>query len=47
VQLGLFVYAAAERLGLIGTITGWGLTGMLMGVYFIASIVASARRGIT
>jgi hypothetical protein len=46
VQLGLFVYAAAERLGLIGTITGWGLTGMLMGVYFIASIVASARRGI-
>ena len=47
VQLGLFVYAAAERLGLIGTITGWGLTGMLMGIYFIASIVASARRGIT
>jgi hypothetical protein len=47
VQLGLFVYAAAERLGLIGTITGWGLSGMLMGVYFIASIVASARRGIT
>ena len=47
VQLGLFVYAAAERLGLIGTITGWGLTGMLMGVYLIASIVASARRGIT
>jgi hypothetical protein len=46
VQLGLFVYAAAERLELIGTITGWGLTGMLMGVYFIASIVASARRGI-
>ncbi len=46
VQLGLFVYAAAERLGLIGTITGWGLTGMLMGVYFIASIVASARRGL-
>lgn len=46
VQLGLFVYAAAERLELIGTISGWGLTGMLMGVYFIASIVASARRGI-
>ena len=45
-QGALFVYAAAERLGLIGTITGWGLTGMLMGVYFIASIVASARRGI-
>jgi hypothetical protein len=47
VQLGLFIYAAAERLGLIGTITGWGLMGMLMGVYFIASIVAGARRGLS
>ena len=46
VQLGLFVYAAAERLGLVGTITGWGLMGILMGVYFIASIVAAARRGL-
>ncbi len=45
-QLCLFVYAAAERLGLVGTITGWGLTGILMGVYLIASIVASARRGL-
>ena len=47
VQLSLFIYAAAERLGLIGTITGWGLMGMLMGVYFIASIVAGARRGLS
>ena len=46
VQLSLFVYAAAERLGLVGTITGWGLMGMLMGIYFIASIVAAARRGL-
>lgn len=46
VQLGLFVYAAAERLGLVETITGWGLIGLLMGVYFIASIIAAARRGI-
>lgn len=45
-QLGLFVYAAAERLGLVGTLTGWGLIGILMGVYFIASIVAAARRGL-
>lgn len=45
-QLCLFVYAAAERLGLVGTITGWGLTGILMGVYLIASIVASSRRGL-
>lgn len=46
VQLGLFVYAAAERLGLVETITGWGLIGLLMGVYFVSSIIASARRGI-
>lgn len=47
VQLALFVYAAAERLGLVGTITGWGLMGILMAVYFIASIVAAARRGLS
>lgn len=46
-QLSLFTYAAAERLGLVGTITGWGLMGILMGVYFIASIVASTRRGLS
>ncbi len=45
-QLGLFIYAAAERLGLVGAITGWGLIGLLMGVYFVSSIVASARRGL-
>lgn len=46
-QLALFVYAAGERLGLVATITGWGLMGILMGVYFIASIVAAARRGLS
>ena len=46
VQLSLFIYAAAERLGLIGTISGWGLMGVLMGVYFVASIIAAARRGL-
>jgi len=45
-QLGLFIYAAAERLGLVGTVTAWGLTGILMGVYFLASAVAAARRGL-
>ncbi len=45
-QLCLFVYAAAERLGLVDTVSGWGLMGILMGVYFIASIVAAARRGL-
>lgn len=46
-QTALFLYAAAERLGLVDTISGWGLTGILMSVYLIASIVASARRGMT
>ena len=46
-QTALFVYAAAERLGLIDGLTAWGMTGILMGVYLAASIVASARRGMT
>ncbi|MDI1282697.1 MAG: hypothetical protein ACI9YM_001629 [Brevundimonas sp.] len=45
-QTALFLYAAAERLGLVGTVSGWGLIGILMAVYLLASIVASARRGI-
>lgn len=45
-QTALFLYAAAERLGLVDTISGWGLTGILMAVYLLASIVAAARRGI-
>jgi hypothetical protein len=45
-QTALFLYAAAERLGLVDTISGWGLTGILMAVYLVASIVAAARRGI-
>lgn len=45
-QTALFLYAAAERLGLVATVSGWGLIGILMAVYLIASIVAAARRGI-
>ncbi|AQR60795.1 hypothetical protein BZG35_03350 [Brevundimonas sp. LM2] len=45
-QTALFLYAAAERLGLVATISGWGLIGILMAVYLVASIAASARRGI-
>lgn len=45
-QLSLFVYAAAERLGLVGGVTAWGLMGLLMGIYFIASMIAAARRGL-
>ncbi|CAN5284456.1 hypothetical protein BH10PSE2_BH10PSE2_21120 [soil metagenome] len=45
-QTALFVYAAGERLGVISGVSAWGMLGVLMGVYFIASIVAAARRGI-
>lgn len=45
-QTALFLYAAAERLGLVDTVSAWGLMGILMAVYMLASIVASARRGI-
>lgn len=46
-QTALFVYAAAERLGLIDGLTAWGMTGILMGVYLAASIIATVRRGMT
>jgi hypothetical protein len=46
-QSALFLYAAAERLGLVDTVSGWGLTGILMAVYLCVSIVAQLRRGIT
>ncbi len=42
----LFVYAAAERLGLVGPVSSWGLIGIAMGVYLCASCLAAARRGI-
>lgn len=45
-QTALFLYAAAERLGLIESITAWGMTGILMSVYLVSSIIAAARRGI-
>ncbi|NBW07229.1 MAG: hypothetical protein EBR82_04300 [Caulobacteraceae bacterium] len=45
-QSALFLYAAAERLGLIHGLTAWGMMGILMGVYFVASAIAAARRGI-
>lgn len=45
-QLALFLYATAERLGLVSGLTSWGMIGVLMGVYLLASIVISARRGL-
>ena len=45
-QLALFLYAAAERLGLISGVTAWGMMGILMTVYLLASVIVTARRGI-
>ena len=46
-QGALLVYASAERLGLVETISGWGLLAVLMAVYLLASVVAAWRRGLT
>ena len=46
-QSALFLYAAAERLGLVGGVTAWGMMAILMAVYLLASIVAALRRGLT
>jgi hypothetical protein len=45
-QLALFVYAASERLGLVEGMTAWGMIGILMAVYMVASAITAARRGI-
>lgn len=45
-QSALFLYAAAERLGLVEGVPAWGMLGVLMSVYLVASIIAAARRGV-
>ena len=46
-QIALFLYAAAERLSLVEPVSAWGLMGVLMVLYFAASVVAGLRRGLT
>ncbi|MGV3579979.1 hypothetical protein [Brevundimonas sp.] len=46
-QSAFFLYAAAERMALIQPISAWGLTGVMMTVYLVSSIVPSFRRGLT
>ena len=46
-QSVFFLYACAERLALIEPISAWGMSGILMVVYLISSIVPSVRRGLT
>lgn len=45
-QMALFIYAAAERLDLVSGLTAWGMIGVLMSFYLLASIIASLRRGL-
>jgi hypothetical protein len=45
-QLAFFTYAAAERLGLVGGVSAWGLAGVMMAIYLVASTVASSRKGL-
>lgn len=45
-QAALFAYAAAERLDLAQTVSGWGLTSILLAVYLVASTVVAVRRGL-
>jgi hypothetical protein len=45
-QMALFLYAAAERLGLTGGVSAWGMLSVLMTIYLLASTVASMRRGL-
>lgn len=42
----LFVYAAAERLGMLEPLTAWTATVIVMPVYLAASVWAYARRGV-
>ncbi len=46
-QAALLIYATAERLGFVETISGWGLLAILMAVYLLSSVVAAWRRGLT
>lgn len=42
----LFLWAAAERLGVLAPLTAWDIYAVLMTLYLFVSAVASARRGL-
>lgn len=42
----LFLYAAAERLGLVAPLTAWSMLAVLFAAYLVASMVVTARRGL-
>lgn len=45
-QLAFFTYAAAERLGLVGGVSAWGMAGVMIAIYLLASTIAAARKGL-
>ena len=42
----LFLWAAAERLGVVPPITAWDIYAVLMALYLLASAIVSGRRGV-
>lgn len=42
----LFLYAAAERLGLAPEVNAWSLIGIMMALYILASSIVATRRGL-
>lgn len=45
-QVALFLWAAAERLGVVPPITAWDVYAVLMALYLCISVIVSARRGL-
>lgn len=43
----LFLYAAAERLGLTPEVNAWSLIGVMMALYILASGIVAAQRGLS
>lgn len=46
VQIAIFAWAAAERLGLETGVTPWDVLTLLMAIYLTCSVVVSIRRGL-
>lgn len=46
-QLALFTYAAAERLGLLTPLTAWQAVSVMMAVYLLVSAWIGIRRGLS
>ena len=45
-QVALFLWAAAERLGVVPPITAWDIYAVLMALYLCISVIVSTRRGL-